>query len=369
MLVAVDSGLPVQVDDGRDPDVGVPEEVGEAGHQHRADALDAGDARLAGEGVLAQVDEDLRLDPHRGELPRGQPAEALRGVGQVVGRPCWLLRLPGVGVGVVVVLVVVDEELDQLGGAGEPAEGAGAELVAVVVVTVLDGQDVGDPVDHRVDPDRVAGVDAGDDGPQPELISAGQRDVAAVLLGLAAHGVGLGVGLDDLGGRDLQHRGGGVAGDRCRHGPVDDPDGGRRECTGEGGDLAGHPRLAVAGLDHGPHAREAVLEVEGVGGQRPGGQGVGLARHRQLRQRVLPHGRRPVPARRGHRVALGARFAVHHAPVGHHPHLRHLRRTPRADRLVGGVEDQLRRAVLEGCGGGHGRSLLEHVFEHKWQSS
>ena len=42
------------------------------------------------------------------------------------------------------------------------------------------GEDVGDPIDHRVDQDGVAGDDAGDELAVAEVVAAGQGDVAAV---------------------------------------------------------------------------------------------------------------------------------------------------------------------------------------------
>ena len=165
----------------------------------------------------------------------------------------------------------------------------------VVVVTHRLGEDLGDAVDHGVDPGGVAGGDAGDDVAVAELVGAGEADVALVAGPFAFGAVGLGVGLDDLGSGDLEDGRGCVPADGLRDGAVHAADLLGEQGAGQHGDLAGHPRLAVAGLDDRPGERQSVDEVEPVGDQCPRRGGMGLADHRQLGDRVLAHGGVPSP--------------------------------------------------------------------------
>jgi len=93
---------------------------------------------------------------------------------------------PGRALLVVAGLVgVVKEKLEEVGGTGQPAQGQRAEFVVRVVVTVLDREDVGDPVDQRVEPGGVAGGGAGDDVAIAVLVGTRDADVAAVSVGFA----------------------------------------------------------------------------------------------------------------------------------------------------------------------------------------
>ncbi|MDT0186401.1 hypothetical protein Q9S36_40070 [Microbacterium sp. ARD31] len=116
---------------------------------------------------------------------------------------------------------MVQKEFQQVGGSGEPAQGEGAELVTVVVVAHRRGKDVGDPVDHGVEPGGVTRGDTGDEVTVAELVGARERHVALVARALALGAVGLGIGLDHLRASDLEDRGGCVPGDGLADRPVD----------------------------------------------------------------------------------------------------------------------------------------------------
>ena len=192
---------------------------------------------------------------------------------------------------------VFEEELEEVDGPGEPAECEGAELVVVVVVTHRLGEDLGHALDHGVDPGGVAGGDAGDEVAVAELVGAGEADVALVAGPFAFGAVGLGVGLDHLRSGDLEDGRGCVAADGLRDGAVHAADLLGEQGAGQHGDLAGDPRLAVAGLDDRPGERQPVDEVEPVGDQCPRRGGMGLADHRQLGDRVLAQRGSPVACR------------------------------------------------------------------------
>ena len=80
------------------------------------------------------------------------------------------------------------------------------------------GEEVGDALEHGVDPGRVAGGDAGDEVLQPVLVGASEADVPLrrLLLGPLLL-VGRQVGLDDLGLRDGEHSPGRLTHDRVGH--------------------------------------------------------------------------------------------------------------------------------------------------------
>ena len=172
---------------------------------------------------------------------------------------------------------MVEEEFEEVRGPGEPPERHGAELVDVVVGPMGLGEDVGDSLDHGVDPGGVAGGDAGDDVAVAEFVGAGEFHVPLPPFGLFAGGVGFGVGLDDRGLRDLQHTGRGMPADHLGNGRIHHDDLVEREVAGEHGCFAGDPHLTATGLDDLPGLREPVLQVEHIGDQGPGG-GVGVLR-------------------------------------------------------------------------------------------
>ena len=93
---------------------------------------------------------------------------------------------------------VFEQQGEELGRAGEPAEGEGAELLGERF-GVARGDDLGDAMDDRVDRDGVTCLEARDEGAQADLVGAPEPDVAAAALGLAPLLVELGVGLDDPG--------------------------------------------------------------------------------------------------------------------------------------------------------------------------
>jgi hypothetical protein len=90
------------------------------------------------------------------------------------------------------------EQLEQLGGAGQPAEGDRPQLVAAGVLRMAGRDEVGDPLQHRVDPDGVTRSHAGDDVAEAVLVGLGQCDVAPAALSVCPGCMGDGVCLDDL---------------------------------------------------------------------------------------------------------------------------------------------------------------------------
>ena len=180
-------------------------------------------------------------------------------------RPALEVRLGvGLGVGVGVGGGVFEQEGEELGGAGEPAERDGAELVGAGV-GVAGRDDLADAVHDGVHGGRVAGFESGDEGAQAVLIGAAEADVAAPAFGFAPLVVQLGVGLDDLGLGDREDPAGGLGGDHPGDRGVDDVDLVERQVAGELGDAAGEPHLALAAPGHCPGQGEPVFEVEDVG--------------------------------------------------------------------------------------------------------
>ncbi len=167
VLVGVDGDLVGEVDDGLDRDVGVAEPLGDLAGQDSPDVLDAGDTVVLADGVLVEVD-------------------VADGAGSGRRRPVAVAGAAG-------------QQVEELGGAGEPPERLAAQDVLRRTVGEAGCEQVGNAVDGRVDPDGVAGTDARDDVTQPELVGLGQCDVAALLLGVEGGGVAGGVGSDDLG--------------------------------------------------------------------------------------------------------------------------------------------------------------------------
>ena len=295
MLVAVDPDRGVEVDHGLQADVGVAEELGEGLDEHRTLALDARDPGLAQQGGVGRRGR-TRCPCRAGRRAGGSSsrrAGSSGGPGARAPTPAPVVRL-------VAGSVVGDSSSCSVGlvcsrsswrrSAGRASQPSARERSSSRLWSWpwVSGEDVGDPVEQRVEPGGVAGGDAGDDPAVAVLVAAGQGGVAAVPLDLAAHRVGLGVGLDDLGLGDLQDRGGGVAGDARATARSTSPT-----------RSAGRARDSEATLraTQGSHARsatraqvrgQAVLQVEGVGDQGAGGGRVGLAGHGQLGHGVLP---------------------------------------------------------------------------------
>ncbi|WP_442940045.1 hypothetical protein [Nocardioides sp. B-3] len=255
VLVLVDPDPAIEVAHGLEADVGVAEEVGEALDERRAEVLDACHAVLAAERGVGEVDVHDGLRPQGCELAAGESREPGECVGQMTRRPHRAAVVLGLSVGPFVGcrlrffldLGVLEQQLEQVGRSGEPAEGEGAELVAVVVVAVGGGEDVGDAVGQGVDPDGVAVEDAGDDGAVAGVVGAGQGDVAAVSFECEAGGLVVGVGLDGLGAGELEDGGGGLCGDSSGDRAVDDAHGVGVRVAGGDGDLAGDPGVRRRG--------------------------------------------------------------------------------------------------------------------------
>ena len=199
-----------------------------------------------------------------------------------------------------------EQEGEELGGAGEPAEGEGAELLGERF-GVARGDDLGDAVDDRVDRDGVACLEAGDEGAQAELVGAAEADVAAASLGIASLLVELAVGLDDLGLGDLEHAARRLGGDHPRHGTVDQPDLVAAQVTRQLGNAPGHPHLALTAPAHRPRQRQPVLEVEHVGQRVRRGSHPSSAGDGDLPEAEVLHTGRALPAELAQHVAQPAR--------------------------------------------------------------
>lgn len=261
VFVVVDADPGVEIPDGLEPHVGVTQEVGEALDQSGTDPFDAGDAALGSEGVVGEVDMRHRPGAEGREVSRrevGQPSQGVGGVRRLPRR-CRVVRAIGVGD------CVADKESQQVGGAHKPSQGEGAQLVTVVVVALGQRKDVGDAVDHGVDPDGIAVGDPGNDVAETRGISAGEGDVAPSAFDLKTLRFVFGVGLDGLGAGKLEHYGGGLAGDGLRDRTVDETDPVRVEVSADGGDFAGDPGLTVEPEHDLEGEWEPVTEIEDVG--------------------------------------------------------------------------------------------------------
>ena len=185
-------------------------------------------------------------------------------------------------------LGVLQQQPQQVGGPGQPAERLGSGLVPAQL-GVLGGEDLGDPGDRGVDPDRVAGADPGDHGAQPGLVGAGQGDVAARSFVGARCGVEVGVGLDDLASATSMIRPaasvpiiGAIAASTT-------PTRSGRQVARQLGDLAGHPHLGLPALAGRARPGEPVDQVEHVGDRIAGGHHPGAAGHRDLAEAEVLH--------------------------------------------------------------------------------
>ena len=129
VLVGVDAATQPQVEDWGDGDVGVAEDLVELAYVDGADALDACDAGAGAERLVGEVDEETSA--------AAEPARRRAGIAASLSTVSarWSGAQAGCS-GVVVrvsvfrswlVLGVVEEELEQVGGAGEPAHRDGAE--------------------------------------------------------------------------------------------------------------------------------------------------------------------------------------------------------------------------------------------------
>ena len=272
----------------------------------------------------------------------------------------------------------LEEQGEQLGGAGQPPERQRAELVAADLGRGLGaqlgaaGQHVGDPVQHRVHPDRVAGLDPGDHQPQPVLVAARQGHVPAAALLLEPRPVRGPVDLDHLGLGQLDHLRRRLPHDRLGHRGVHHRRRCRRQPTGQHRDLAGHPHLGPQRPHLRPGQRQPVPQVERVRHQRPGGQRVHPAGDAELGEAQVLHQwgalpadlDQPVPTRGEPPPALGAQprvGGVQVGPVRGQPQVVDLGRPAAEQHLVDQGQGPGRIELVEGYR--HAHSLLEQTFD------
>ena len=194
-------------------------------------------------------------------------------------------------------VAALQEQLEELGGAGQPAERDRPQLVRRSV-RVAWGDDLGDPGHGGLDPDRVTGLDPADHGAQPELVGARGRDVAAAAFGLDAFVVQGRVGLDDLGLGHGEDPAGGLAADDPGHRPVHDPD--RRRA---GGGTASRPGARGRGR---PRRSGTAPRRPGAGASDPG-----CPRSRSGSPSLRPHAR----ARSHPGTAPAPTACPHHRPA------------------------------------------------------
>ena len=104
----------------------------------------------------------------------------------------------GFGGSVPVAILMATQQFERLGGLGEDADGFGAAHLDGVGVA-LPGQDVGDPVDGGLEPDRITRIRAGDN--QLQAVLAATAEPHEPLLGSES---GLLFGADRIGFDDLR---------------------------------------------------------------------------------------------------------------------------------------------------------------------
>ncbi len=345
VLVGVDRDLVVEVEDGLDRDVAVAQPCRDLPGQERADVLDPGHGVVRADRVLTEV--DVEDDP---------------ALGAAAG-------------GLVEVTVAAREQVEQLGGAGEPAERLGPQDVTGGVTREAPREEVGDALDHGVDPDGVACPHSRDEVAQAELVGLRERDVAPLLLLLQQARVAGRVGLDDLGPDDLDQPAGGDLGQVVGERGVDDHDAELVERPAEDGGLACQPGLEVELLDGAPPPWQAVAQVEGVGDHRTGGVVVDAAGDRQLGEAELLHQRcavaadldQPVlalPDPASARTELGV-GGVEVGPVGGQRQVARFRGAAGHDLALDGRQGGGRTEGVD-VGEDVVRECVEHVFENRW---
>ena len=215
-------------------------------------------------------------------------------------------------------------QLEEFGGAGQPAERDRPELVGGGV-GVAGREDFGDPGHGGLDPDRVAGLDPGDQGPQPVLVGARGGHVAASAFGLDPLVVQGGVGLDDLRLGDREHPATGLGGRSPAPPPGPPARPGRRAGAGTASRPGGRLELGLPGAAGRPGRRQPVDQVQGVGGRvhrrgHPGAAGQrDLTQTEVLHPRVCPR-RRAGPAHPADATGSPECRAAHaRAPPGRGP--------------------------------------------------
>ena len=246
------------------------------------------------------------------------------------------------------------EQLEDLGGAGQPAQGDRAELVAAGLGVAV-GDQVGDPVDHGVDPDRVAGGRRGRSGAAARTRRSGtaRRSVAAVVPRPGPRGRRGRPGSpwprrspapDPVPHRRAPRR------PRHRRGPPDRP-AARRESRAI---LRGQPHRAGQLLGARPDLRQPVDQVQHVGqvsahtpsrsppapwpapgceNSRTPGVPVPAGMHQPVRRP------RPTPGLRD-RAGVGG---VHDGPGRDHPKVIDLRGTTTQHRMLGQLQKRIGR--------------------------
>ncbi len=138
-----------------DGQAGAGEQRLQPGQRDRAQSLDPGDATRAVDRGLVEVDVEHRLGGQRRQVHVAERIEQ-------VCRECG--GAAGIEVQLLLLVAVLQQQREQLGGPGQPAERDRPQLVGTGL-GVARRQDLGHPGDDGLDPDRVAGLDAGDDRP------------------------------------------------------------------------------------------------------------------------------------------------------------------------------------------------------------
>jgi hypothetical protein len=254
MLIAVQIDPVVEVDHRLHGDLAAGEQV--VVGQHRPDLLDPGHrGDETDQGQLGQVHVQPDPGPEPSRVGVGQRGEQIRGERR---RPITR-TIPQDLMGV----LVLEQEPEDLGGTGQPAQGDRAQLVTTGVWMPVEDR-LGHPVDHGVDPDRVTGLDPGDQVAQPELVGAREGDEPAAALRLDPGGVRGRVGLDHFGLTDLPHPSRRLSGYRLGHRGVDHPHPVQRQPSRQPGDLARQPHRAGQVQDPRPYARQPVDQVQHV---------------------------------------------------------------------------------------------------------
>ena len=219
---------------------------------------------------------------------------------------------------VFLLVAVLEQQLEELGGAGQPPERDRPDLVRGGV-GVTRGEDLGDPGHGGLDPDRVPGLDAGDHGAQPVLVGPRRGHVTPAAFGLDPLLVQGRVGLDDLGLRHRQHPAGGLPADDPRHRPVHDADPVGRQVPGQLRHPPRHIDIGLAGRRRPPRSA-------GGGGSGPGCRRSRCrsppprsAGQRDLTQAQLLHRGVPSPPSWTSRSQLlGGLRGVHRGPLRQH---------------------------------------------------
>ena len=309
-------------------------------------------------GRLVQVQVDHRPGSQDGEVGAPEGVEQVGGEGHrpVQGRSREVrLELLGLGVpgvpGVPGVVGVLEQQCQQRGRAGEPAEGDREHLVAVGL-RVTRREYLGHPRHRGLDPDRVAGHHPRDHGPQPGLVRAAEPDETTPPLRLHPFCVQAGSSADDRGLGHLEHTARGLAADGPGQCGVDEVHAVGGQVARLLGDAPSDPHLGLARHAARPGGRQTVLEVEHVRDRVRRRHHPGAPRQRDLAEaEVLNRGRtlaaethqhvadplRPDAVRPGNRIV-----GMDRCPLRQHAEVAHLRQPPLPHRCRGGGQQGLR---------------------------